>query len=301
MAIIKSLSFNDVMLVPKRNSVSSRAEIDLSSNIGTLELGVPIIASNMSSVCGPKMCVAMHNVGALGILHRMCTIDEQMEMMCEIPNDVNFGISFGIGKEWINRIRLIERFNNKSRTIIACLDVAHAHSDKVMDIIDEYYRKFPYNLIIGNIATVRAACDIYSIIPKDRIMSTALKCGIGGGCFTSDTNIFTITGNKRIMDIVIGDFVLSHSGKFEMVIDTLRRSETECLYNINQTKCTKNHEFFVLHKKYEHIITDNNLEDFAEWVSAEKLNDDYLLIERCENYKYGMGDESLIPYGKNKS
>jgi hypothetical protein len=111
-----------------------------------------------------------------------------------------------------------------------------------------------------------------------------IKIGVGCGCFTPETIITTFNGPKSIKDIKIGDFVLTHRGNYKEVIDLPRREEKEEIVNIkinseNIVKCTKNHEIYVLQKKYENIVNDNNIDTYAEWIPAENLNTDYFLLE----------------------
>ena len=50
---------------------------------------------------------------------------------------------------------------------------------------------------------------------------------------------------------------------------------------INNIKCTPNHEFYVINKKDKDLISENNLNDFAYWVSADELDKNlHLLIKR---------------------
>ena len=48
------LTYSDVFLVPRRSSVASRFEVDLSTSDGT-GTTIPLIASNMTAVSGRRM------------------------------------------------------------------------------------------------------------------------------------------------------------------------------------------------------------------------------------------------------
>src|ERR1035441_5972011 len=75
------MSFDDVLLVPKRTFGGSRSHVDLSSSICGREMKVPIFSANMSSVTEAAMAVAMRRLGGLGVLHRMCSIEDQLKMI----------------------------------------------------------------------------------------------------------------------------------------------------------------------------------------------------------------------------
>ena len=46
----ETLTYNDVLLVPQYSDIKSRKEVSLSSQLGDIELSLPIIASPMDTV-----------------------------------------------------------------------------------------------------------------------------------------------------------------------------------------------------------------------------------------------------------
>jgi IMP dehydrogenase len=88
-----ALSFDDILLVPRMSEIESRKDVDLSSvlkytdydeSLDLLtgyEFSLPIISSPMDTVTGRDMMRAMHHAGGLGIGHRYCSIEEQVEMV----------------------------------------------------------------------------------------------------------------------------------------------------------------------------------------------------------------------------
>ncbi len=73
-----ALTFDDVLLVPKRSSIRSRHAVNtrtwFSRNIA---LAIPIISSNMDTVTEAMMARAMARLGGLGVVHRFMTIERQ--------------------------------------------------------------------------------------------------------------------------------------------------------------------------------------------------------------------------------
>lgn len=61
------LTYSDVFLVPSRSDVVSRMSVDLSPDDGT-RATLPIVASNMNSVTGPRMAATLARRGALAVL-----------------------------------------------------------------------------------------------------------------------------------------------------------------------------------------------------------------------------------------
>lgn len=61
------LTYSDVFLVPRRSGITSRLEVDLAPHDGT-PATIPLVASNMNSVTGPRLAAVLARRGGLGIL-----------------------------------------------------------------------------------------------------------------------------------------------------------------------------------------------------------------------------------------
>ncbi|HWK77298.1 GuaB1 family IMP dehydrogenase-related protein [Microbacterium sp.] len=61
------LTYSDVFLVPRRSDITSRLEVDLAPQDGT-PATIPLVASNMNSVTGPRLAAVLARRGGLGIL-----------------------------------------------------------------------------------------------------------------------------------------------------------------------------------------------------------------------------------------
>ena len=146
------LSFRDVAIMPQYSNISSRADVDVSTTLHPkLKLKVPIISSNMDTVTGWKMAVAMDKLGGLGILHRFMSIEDNVkEYNLAVANGATqVGVSIGLGED-LERAKAL--YSAGAR--ILCLDVAHAHNFYVGQMIEELKSTFPdICLIVGNICT----------------------------------------------------------------------------------------------------------------------------------------------------
>ena len=72
------LTFDDVLLVPRRSRVSSRKDVDTTSRLTrTINLPVPIIAANMDTVCEARLARAMAREGGIGVIHRFMSIENE--------------------------------------------------------------------------------------------------------------------------------------------------------------------------------------------------------------------------------
>lgn len=73
------LTFDDVLLVPRRSSVTTRAQVDTRSRFSRhIEIAIPIVSANMDAVTQSEMAIAMAREGGLGVIHRFLTIEQQV-------------------------------------------------------------------------------------------------------------------------------------------------------------------------------------------------------------------------------
>lgn len=78
--ITDALTFDDVLLVPKRSPVRSRRDVDLSTNLSkNIKLNIPIVSANMDTVTESAMAISMAHNGGIGIIHRFMPIERQVE------------------------------------------------------------------------------------------------------------------------------------------------------------------------------------------------------------------------------
>lgn len=85
------LTFDDVLLVPKRSSIRSRSAVDPSAWLTPqIRLAIPVISANMDTVTEAPMAIAMAKVGGIGILHRFMTIEKQAQMVEQVKRSEGF-------------------------------------------------------------------------------------------------------------------------------------------------------------------------------------------------------------------
>lgn len=77
---VQALTFNDVLLLPGFTSVEP-SEVDVRSRATRkVRLNVPFISSPMDTVTESDMAIALARQGGLGVLHRNCSIEAEVEM-----------------------------------------------------------------------------------------------------------------------------------------------------------------------------------------------------------------------------
>ena len=87
----EGLTFDDVLLVPKRSKVDSRKDVDLRFEIFPgIVLNLPIISAAMDTVTESAMAIEMARNGGLGVIHRFCAIDYQVEEVKKVKRAENY-------------------------------------------------------------------------------------------------------------------------------------------------------------------------------------------------------------------
>ena len=85
MDIVQGLTFDDVLLVPKRSPIVSRSQTNLRTMLSrNITLNIPIISANMDTVTESGMAIALAREGGIGIIHRFMTIEDQVDEILKV-------------------------------------------------------------------------------------------------------------------------------------------------------------------------------------------------------------------------
>ncbi len=110
MNIREGLTFDDVLLIPKRSPVISRSQTNLKTRLSrNINLNIPVISANMDTVTESPMAIALAREGGIGIIHRFMTIQDQVDevlkvkrsesVMIEQPYTISIDSSVGYAKK----------------------------------------------------------------------------------------------------------------------------------------------------------------------------------------------------------
>ncbi len=86
-----ALTYDDVLIVPKRSSFSSRSEANTRTRLTKkININVPIVSANMDTVTEAEMAIALARIGGFGVLHRFMSIEENVEQVKRVKRAQNF-------------------------------------------------------------------------------------------------------------------------------------------------------------------------------------------------------------------
>ena len=264
------LDFSDVLIRPKRSTLSSRSEVDLVRtlkfpNSGQTWSGIPIMVANMDTVGTLEMFDALYKNRMMTCLHKYVKADEIIELfksyegleMNEL-HPVNYMIlSTGITESNWNTLNanITKLAENGIDVKFICVDVANGYMNSFRDFCKRIRAGFPDKTIIaGNVVTREIVEELILNCGVDIV-----KCGIGSGCFAGDTRVLMANGTyKNISDIEVGEFVINKDGNPVEVLNKMNKGFMKVIdMRTNnwhgRTVVTDNHKYFVGDEKWESI------------------------------------------------
>lgn len=160
-----ALTYDDVLIIPKRSSLKSRNEAGTKTKLTqSISLNIPLVSSNMDTVTESNMAIAMARMGGIGILHRFMTIEQNVEeikkvkraqnYIIENPYTIDENASISEAKEYSEQIHvtglIVTDKENKLKGILSRRDFLFADGQdyKINEIMTPREK-----LIVGNINT----------------------------------------------------------------------------------------------------------------------------------------------------
>jgi IMP dehydrogenase len=79
------LTYDDVLLVPRRSRIASRRDVDTSTRLTRdLRLAVPVVSANMDTITEAAMAEAIAREGGIGVIHRFMPIEEETAQVARV-------------------------------------------------------------------------------------------------------------------------------------------------------------------------------------------------------------------------
>ena len=207
------LDYNDVLIRPKRSTLGSRKEVDLSrgysfrnyfkkTNEPTAEYGypaipkhwrgIPIMASNMDGVGTFQMADALASQNIMTCLVKTYSVEDLITFFDSIENDDGHRtdyVAMSIGITPPDE----EKFKNVytevgERLKFVCIDVANGYSERFTDFVRNFRKSYPNVVIIaGNVVTADQTqelllngADIIKVgIGPGSVCTTRIQTGVG--------------------------------------------------------------------------------------------------------------------------
>ena len=74
-----ALTFDDVLLVPRRSRIRSRADASTHTRLTRrIALEIPVVSANMDTVTTAPMAIALAQLGGIGVLHRFLSVEDEV-------------------------------------------------------------------------------------------------------------------------------------------------------------------------------------------------------------------------------
>ena len=175
------LDFHNVLIRPKRTTLTSRSEVDLEREFTFPHSpltwkGVPIMASNMDTIGTIEVYHVLKKFKMVTALHKFYTLED----LKEADLDSNyFMVSTGINDNDFERLKnIVENMDVKW----ICIDIANGYMQKLVDFCRKVRENFPEKIVVAGNIVSREMCEELIINGKVDIC----KVGIGNGalCIT---------------------------------------------------------------------------------------------------------------------
>jgi len=181
------LDFRDVLIRPKRSTLSSRREVNLSRTYTFRHskrewTGVPIMAANMDGVGTFSMIEALDKFDMFTCAVKSYSLSDWGNQKL---NRDRYAVSTGTSKEDFDKLVLI--ITAYSPRFI-CIDVANGYSESFGDFVAKVRKEFPEQTIIaGNVVTadmtqelILRGADIVKVgIGPGSVCTTRIQTGVG--------------------------------------------------------------------------------------------------------------------------
>ena len=186
------LDFKDVLIRPKRSTLTSRSEVDISReysfrNSGGRYRGIPIIAANMDTVGTIEMARALSAHRLSAALHKHYDESALAAFFREPPAESTVFYSLGITSADYEKFRRV-RDEVGDAIAYVCIDVANGYTKSFVDFIHRFRKAYPQiTIMAGNVVTgemteelILLGVDIVKVgIGPGSVCTTRKMAGVG--------------------------------------------------------------------------------------------------------------------------
>ncbi|RDW17345.1 GMP reductase [Oceanobacillus arenosus] len=171
--------YEDIQLIPAKCIVDSRSECDTTVSLGAHTFKLPVVPANMQTIIDEKIALTLAEDGYFYIMHRF-NPEKRIAFIKDMQaRGLIASISVGVKEE---EYAFVEQLaNEKLIPEYITIDIAHGHSNAVINMIKHIKKHLPESfLIAGNVGTPEAVREL------ENAGADATKVGIGPGkvCIT---------------------------------------------------------------------------------------------------------------------
>ena len=179
------LNFEDVLLQPKRSTLSSRKDVDMTRNFTFRNSGkqmnfLPIFASNMDGVGTFSMAKVLQDYKMMTVITKSTSVDQWKEAVGSGVRLQSVSVCTGTNVMWDKEAQdwktMQEVLKSYPDIKMITVDVANAYHQNMVDFIKKVREEYPEKVIIaGNVVTPE--------MTEELIINGAdvVKIGIGPG------------------------------------------------------------------------------------------------------------------------
>jgi len=189
------LDFSDVLIVPKRSTLTSREEVSLERtfifrNSKQNFTGIPVIASNMDGVATFETAEALAQYKMFTCLRKNYSIEELILWIGRTGYKIADNWAFGIGikDEDYEKFKFVKSKLPECNIKFVCIDVANGYTERFVQFVRKFRDENPtITIIAGNVVTgemteelILSGADIVKVgIGPGSVCTTRIKTGVG--------------------------------------------------------------------------------------------------------------------------
>ncbi len=185
---MKVFDYEDVQLIPNKSIVKSRTECDTTIEFGGRRFNLPVVPANMQTVIDETLAIWLAENDFFYVMHRFDEGDRIPFIQRMSEKGLYSSISVGVKDteyifiETLAKEKLVPEY--------ITIDIAHGHSDLVINMIHHIKKMLPETfLIAGNVGTPEAVRELENAgadatkvgIGPGKVCITKLKTGFGTG------------------------------------------------------------------------------------------------------------------------